>query len=266
MRENKNNNNFAIVIFSYDGYSDLWNPFFKCLTTFWSESNKIRKYLITNHKTYKFENLEVIKTGEEKTWSEKVYNSLQKVKEDNILVFLEDYFIGEKVDDNKVNEAYKYFFNNKLSYLRIKNTPKSKGKDIFNKISKNQRYGVNLQLSFWNKTILSDILKDKKISAWEFEKLYNDDELIENNDFFYSSRNDLINIQNGVIKGLWYPPTIEYYLNKSIDIKMGSTRRIMNKKEYRKYRNRSIISKIIPDWIIKLVKPILKVIGFKFTT
>lgn len=260
------NNDFAIVILSYDGYSDLWESFFKCLETFWNESTEIKKYLVTNTKTYNFENLEVIQTGEEKTWSEKVFRALEKITEPNILVFLEDYFIGDKVDNNEINEAYKFFNSNKLSYLRIKNTPKSKRGKSFNRINTKQRYGVNLQLSFWNKEVLSNILNNKKISAWEFEKIHNDESLIDNKDLFYSSKKDLINIQNGVIKGLWYPQTIKYFLKKHIDIKNGSTRKIMNTREYKKYRNRDILSKIIPDWVIKIVKPILKKIGFKFTT
>ena len=54
---------FGIVVASFDGYSDLWDPFFDLYFDKWN--NESRTYLINNTKVYKRENVSVIHTGVE---------------------------------------------------------------------------------------------------------------------------------------------------------------------------------------------------------
>lgn len=77
--------NAAVVIVSFDGYNDLWDTFFECYFKFW-KNNHLKTYLITNNLKPFYDNVEVIQTGDEVSWSRRVKTALEKIKEDNLLV------------------------------------------------------------------------------------------------------------------------------------------------------------------------------------
>lgn len=258
-------NDFVVVVVSFDGYSDIWDSFFNQFFENWPITNQ-KIYLINNQMNYTDERVKVINTGKEKTWSEKVRNGLSYVKEKNVILFLEDYLIANKIELVGLINSMSFFNAMQLEYLRLVNIPKIKGNEDFIQIKSNKIYGINLQLAIWNRDILIKNLMVSDYSAWEFEKKCNDKEIKINYYKAYTVKKNFINIKNGVIKGKWYPKTVKFFESKGIKIMEESKRGIMSFKETTRYELKSYISKVLPDRIQLIIKKILKFIGFKFVT
>ena len=109
------NSKFAIVIASFDGYGDLWEPFFDIFFKMWEDSKKYRIYLINNTLKPVINNVTIINTGKEVSWSRKMKNGLDQIEEDNILLFLDDYFIANNADSKIMKKTINYFISNQLT-------------------------------------------------------------------------------------------------------------------------------------------------------
>lgn len=256
----------AIVVVTFDGYSDLWDSYFDNLDFFWG-NRQFKTYLINNKLKYYRKNVNVINTGEEKSWYEKVINGLKNVLEDNIILLFEDYYLGEKVDQEFLSKLVSEFNDKDYQYLRLTNIPAKKFKSTVYKIKKNQRYGVNLQAAIWEKNEFISLTTDISKSAWEIEAHLN--KILKNellNKKYYALSKNCLNVKNGVIQGKWYPPTLQYFSNLGFELNKDSSRKIMSKREVRKYNRKQFIVKIIPNWIINMMKPMLKKLRFKFIT
>lgn len=81
------NNKMAIIVSSFDGYSDLWDNFFFCLNKFWKDC-PYSIYLINNFLKPKIKNVYILNTGKEIDWKNRMLKALKEVKEDYILLML----------------------------------------------------------------------------------------------------------------------------------------------------------------------------------
>lgn len=98
------NSKVAILVNSCDLYESAWDPFFRLLNIQWSDC-PYKIYLNTEYKDYNCDFLDVntIKTGDEKTWTERVKKVLEEIDSEYILFMLEDFFLLEKVDQEKLD-------------------------------------------------------------------------------------------------------------------------------------------------------------------
>ena len=150
---------------------------------------------------------------------------------------LDDYYIGEKVNNHLIQEIFEIFIQNNMKFLKmnINSTPiKIVSENLVNfpyikKIPKALEYGISLQPAIWNKEYFLNILGDQDYSAWEFEKKqlmnvdFNSKEYIK--DCYLDFRN-ILNIHNFVIKG--YIVRKEYnYFKKNYIFQSGFERKKM---------------------------------------
>ena len=90
-----------VLIMSSDGYEDCWKPF----------SILYNKYFPNNYKTYIVTETKICpyfdtikKTG---AWTKRLKEALQELDSEYVLLMLDDYFIHDKVDNNKIKECLK---------------------------------------------------------------------------------------------------------------------------------------------------------------
>lgn len=257
---------YAVVIISFDGYRDVWNTFFECYEKFWNDRS-FNTYLVTNNYVPQYNNVQVITTGDEKSWSFRVRTALNQIPEENVLVLLEDYFLCENVDDKKVNEIYREFINQELDYLRVIPIPfeyKHKQKGIY-PLDDKFVYGVNLQAAFWKKTYLKKLLFEDDFSAWEFEARQKSDSRQKIQGRCATLNYVGLNYLNGVIQGKWYPQTIKQMKNLGIVIPTQKRKIIKHRKLFLMDLQNWMLHHI-PRKIIKKCKPLFRKIGFKFVT
>lgn len=267
-------NDVAILVTSFDGYSDLWNNFFKIFSIYWKDCN-IKIYLSTNNLDYKNDmfDVDVLKTGNETNWKERMLKILDNISERYIIIFLEDYFLGKKVNNFDIWEIIEFMKNNNILMYRLANYPKQNPKkgNVWNgkaaEIYKDKRYGVNFQCSIWNKKHLRKLIRLMNgVTCWDFEYMFLNKALNARHEiytYYLADVRNLLNVQNGVLHGKWIPATRRFYEKEKIELDYG-TRDFMNTKAVIK-RNIYIVGrKIVPDSFNYKVKKILKKFGMKF--
>lgn len=256
----------AVVIISFDGYKDIWDTFFKCYFKYWKNCH-IKTYLITNNELPSFYDVEIIPTGEEISWSHRVRMALNNIKEDNLLVLLEDYFFYENINDEKIQTFFRVFQEKNYDYLRLMPIPpeyKKKKNNIY-PLDPSFIYGVNLQAAIWKKDYLLKLLYDDDFSAWEFEARQKMDSKFRIQGNCMTLNYIGLNYLNGVVQGKWYPRTIRELSKRGIVIPINN-RPIIKKRSLIVMDMKNWLLHHIPKNMIKRLKPIFSKFGYKFVT
>ena len=164
----------AIAIFSFDGYADLWGPFFDAWFKFWPDC-PYPIYLQTNSLTFEHPNVNCIKVGPDQDWSTSAQIFLSEVVEKHILVVMEDYILIREVDSNRIDNILRYVIENKIGCFRLFASP---GPDmelagcmqgeLVGEISLDADYRVSLQAAIWDKEVLHNLIVPGE-SAWSLE-------------------------------------------------------------------------------------------------
>ena len=262
-----NNEDMAIAVISFDKYSDIWDIFALCINRFW-KSRGYKTYLVTNEAHPVYDGIEIVKTGKEISWSHRVRIALETIKEEYIMLLLEDYLISEKVDDAKVAEALKYMKENNLDYLRIAPIPvikKRKRGEFATAITSVMIYGVNLQAAIWKRSYLFKTLDSGDFSAWEFEARQKFGEPTRIDGDCRAANDYIIHYLNGIIQGKWYIKSIDALASLGIEVPLGK-RSVMTEKDMRRENTRNFFLHHLPPAVIRALKPIAKKLGFKFVT
>ena len=259
--------NLAIVIDSFDEYSDIWPYFFRIFNKYWTDC-KYPLYLVTNNKTY--EGANVIKTGDEIDWVTRTKYAIESLDTKYVLLLLEDYFIGKHVDSIEFDKLLSFVNDMDVKYLRLTNVPRSRfSKDNLFELYSDEEYAINLQASIWEKDYLLELLNSVNGNAWDFEVnlLKN---AVESSVHVpmkgcYGVKKDPLKIRNGVLKGKWYPMTIIYYKLRNINI-LCDSRKILPFWQYIRYITMSWLRNHIPYSLRKFLKKIAVKIGVKFVS
>ena len=164
--------NIAIVVMSCDSYSDLWDGFFETKERFWKDC-PFNTYLVTNNKQCDLKHAVSIKCGDEFNWVGRLRECLKTIKEDTIILMLEDYYISNYVDQKEVESLVDFLSQENVSYCKLETRgtkfPKKYKKDYIRLITPDIRYGMSLITSVWKKSFLLDVLGEDDYTAWEFE-------------------------------------------------------------------------------------------------
>lgn len=167
----------AVLVLSFDGNRDMWQPFFRFFTRYWQDC-PYPIYLVVNEFDFEFPNIKVVKTGPASNWSAELKTALSQINEKNLIVFLEDYFIYDRVDNELIDRAIGLMDSYNADYIRLGTFPK-RYKSLwpavplpahpgFHKVQSVAKYLINLQVSIWKKDVLQGILVDGE-SPWDFE-------------------------------------------------------------------------------------------------
>ncbi len=191
---------YTIVVASCDSYEPLWPAFFRRFFKYWPEPHP-QIVLITNNKSPKIDNVNIIKVGNEKNWSGGLLNGLSKIEDEYIFLLLDDIFIDKKIKIDQLNYLTKFIEEKKINYLNTKGLPYPRGKKIeknIREVVQGSHYRASLCNAFWNKNILSSLLKDGE-SPWEFEvNGTKRSEVITN---FFGTNYPLIEFKHVVVRG-----------------------------------------------------------------
>ncbi len=191
----------AILVVSCDNYSDVWPPFFELYLRFWPDC-PFNTYLVSNMKEFSAHGVKTLPVGEDISWSDNLKNALTLIREQYVLVWIDDLFLLQQVDTSLVQEVVNEFIAKDGNYLRLNPTVRA---DLpfnryFGVVSAGTIYRTSTVMSLWKKTVLSDLLVAGE-SAWDFEVMgtVRSDKL----NGFYATWQNMFNVLNGVIKGKW---------------------------------------------------------------
>lgn len=219
MLNSNQNSNMAILVVSCDKYSDLWEPFFELLEIYWPDCH-YSVYLGTNQKKVQRNNVTTICIGEDKSWSDNIAKMLAVIKEQYVLLLLEDFFLEQRVDTKKINGLLEIVKEKEIDCLRL--CPEPPAKKIMNRefmigeISFKAPYVISTQPSIWRKTALLSLLHEG-YSAWDFEKK-NSEAIKKMKKILkiWGCNDYVIKRHNGVERGKYYTSTLELFKQNNI--------------------------------------------------
>lgn len=160
----------SIIIYSSDGYSDCWDPFFKLLQRYFPLDDSYEIILSTNLKDYSYPGLNIITmaNGMDVPWSKRLQLSIERAKNELILLIGDDFFLLSKVDKILFDQQLDIINNNDaVDHIRLLykpgkfNTEKSSIAGL-DKIAKNTRYRFLYAPSLWKKSVLQKYIFDNE--------------------------------------------------------------------------------------------------------
>lgn len=242
---NNYNKDMSILVLSCDKYKDLWDHFFSLKEMFWNDCS-FNTYLVNNDEKYQRGNVNVINCGNELNWVGRLKKALTVIDTPYVCMFLDDFFIKEKVDNEHIIDLVSICKSQYVSYLNMLDPygrlGRIKDKQFFLNdfvvIPKHQKYGVSTSVGIWDCNYLKSKLKNDDDSAWQFEIDLCKEALSEDglSGLLLFDTKKSVNVTEipVVIQGKYYPKAISYFdsLGYTIDVR---NRSIMNWREVLKY-------------------------------
>lgn len=240
-----------ILIMSCDKYDDCWQPFSTLYNKYFS--NNYKTYIVTETKDCEYFDT-IKKTG---AWTKRLREALQDLDSDYVLLMLDDYFIRNKVDNERIEYALNNFedntawFNFEKAY-DLNDTPSQyKGfKKRNNGICK-----TSCQAGIWNREKLIELL-NVNCSPWEWERL----NISLDYDYYINSEDYIIDYgfkvgDFSIVGGKWSEEIVPFFEKENIKIDY-------NKRGFMDLQNiKKKFSIIIPNynndsWIEKTIKSV----------
>ena len=252
MNKNKYSSKIGLLVISCDNYSDLWTPFFEFFNESWPDC-PYKVHLLSNKLDFKSNyNVEVIKVGDDNSWSDNVIIALNQMQEfDYVFLLLEDMLLNRKVDNKKINKLFSNFFELDGNYLSLLNEPKptKSFNEHFGVIEPLALYRSTATATLWKKDVLKSLLVSGE-SAWSFEK--NGSRRSDKFPNFFTVYSDQIIWINGVIKNKWTYKAVKELNKKNIKV------------DYSKRQSISLSVTIYQEFYLIIRSLILKIIPFKY--
>lgn len=165
----------TIVFCSCDAYSDLWENFFKLLKKYWPEYDG-EIILNTETKAFQYDGFRIsspLNCGDDVSWSDRLSLSLKRVQTPYILIFLDDFYLKNKVNHVEFLKTLGYMKTNQdivsITYLKEPGG-KKEVQDLEGFMDRAQfaLYKMTAHITLYRTEYLQKILKNNE-SAWEFE-------------------------------------------------------------------------------------------------
>lgn len=190
-----------MVVVSCDRYHDLWGPSLAQLLTV-NIANGSPIYLVSNFKNANIDDIKTIKIGEDLSWTENLNNALKVVKEEYLLILVDDFFVYDVAKEFNFLEIPRIMKTLNASHLKFHNAPVAKNNTQDSKFvgyNKGETYSVSV-CGFWKKNVLEELSECQK-DAWTFEIEASKD--FENIGDSYSYKEPPFHFYNLVEKGKW---------------------------------------------------------------
>lgn len=168
-------NKCALLVSTSNDYSTTWYPYFELIKRYW-KNRPLKVYLNTETKEYHDDEFEVINivNGKEKTWSERLFYSLEKIDEEYVFFSLEDFFLLGEVKDDIIEKCLSWMEENEqIAVCRF--IPSNYDNLVYNekyepfRIATNKTpYRLETQFALWRKKDLMSFI-DLRENPWQFE-------------------------------------------------------------------------------------------------
>ena len=193
----------AILVSSYDAYSDLWPPYFAAFQRNWPDC-PYPVYLLSNNKTFPDPAVKSIRVGGVKAWPESIRLALNQIPEEFVLLLLEDLFIVSRMDTKRFEQLTAWIEEQRPACVRLQPARGMvpSGFPGICMLPPGIPYRSSTVLSLWRKDVLLDLLRPGE-SIWEFEVVGS----IRTDKYpdFYVTEQNYVHYIHGVIRGKWVP-------------------------------------------------------------
>ena len=164
----------AIVISSCDLYKDCWLPIIHSFQKYWPDC-PFPLYIISNHESLDEKGINFIKVGKHMGFGSNMKKALQVIEEDYVILFLEDFFLKESVDNKIVISHLEHCIKESIDYLKIDyhdiiyRDELRLGTSIYCANPLDIKYSLNAAIAIWRREALQSLCVEG-FSAWDFER------------------------------------------------------------------------------------------------
>jgi hypothetical protein len=170
----------TVLIMSCDKFSDTWEPFFKCYNKYYP--NHPNTFICTEKEICPY--FKTIKA--EGAWTHRLKYALEQIKDDHVLLMLDDFFIRSKVDLKRINEALEMMQgDDRIACINFELGYKGTGADWVRRKPR-EPYLNSCQCSIHDRLKLIERLQ-KPQTPWEWET-----SVLDSEDHFYINDKELI--------------------------------------------------------------------------
>lgn len=236
------NNKITMLILTYDGFSELWEPLICVYRRLWS--NTPSKIMITNNEiTIDGLQCAYSNIANEKSWSDNLYRSLEKIDTEYVFCVFDDCFPRKNINFNDVDKLIEECIGRNFDYMRLHNSPNNGHyyNSRLNKLDGDLEYKTSLNFTVVKVSVLKKLLNLKE-NAWEYEK--NSIARAEEYKEFYVVSKKVIYYYNLVVKGR-YNPLVKKKIESDFGIELKIWKiKVMSKKEVIKRRLHEILYRL----------------------
>jgi len=231
-----------ILVLSCDMYNDVWDPFFQNYFQKWPDC-PFRVNLVTNEMEYAKYNVHSIKTGKYESWGKNISRACSQLTGMYVLTIFEDLFFSMKIDTDRIVHLVNRFITEDMNYLQLNysssHRPTLIDNDNIGVVLKGTAYRSSAVMTLWKKSILQELLISSE-NAWDFE-VYGA-ERTNKHDKWFASVGYEMPFYNSIVKGKYHPQVIKKL--KKDGIVFSNNRKVMNAREFAKYKLTILRSKI----------------------
>ncbi len=166
----------AVLVCSCDKNEDLWKMFFYYMKQYWKDcgypiylNTESRKYVDS---WFEVKTFGLFPNGDKDRWSYRLRKTLEQMKENYVLILLEDFFLRQKVDRDEISLCLKRMKeNDNIAVFLFDPTPGPNTVseyDRYEKKAKKAPFRMSLQAGLWNKKHLLHFIRDHE-NPWQFE-------------------------------------------------------------------------------------------------
>lgn len=254
----------CVLISSCESFSDLWDENIALLKKNW-QGRPWKTYLLTDEPTDKiYNNINIISAGKDKNFPMRIKYALEKIDSEYILLTLDDYFVIDRIYEEKLSYLVERMESDNIDYLklydrRITNPKKYSPLETITKIDLSKKYAVTLYPAIWKKSFLINSVKDDTM-IWKYEVGLTKYASESNANCMFSC-SGVYNILDVVRKGKVLNKANKYFKKNKISI---GSRPIISRSTEFKLAIMDWASWHMPREAIVFIKKILKKFGFTF--
>ena len=218
----------SVFVHSTDSYSDCWQPLFELIRIYWPDRTA-PLFLNNEFLDYKHPGLEIYNTfvgnasrfDRFHSWSCRFIAGLKQVKSPYVLYLQEDYFLSNRVRQEKIDEILEIMEREGLTNVNLQfSTPRKSWRHHpshpdFIEMPQRGGYRLSTSAGIWRVEKLLSYLKPGE-TVWQWER---DGSRRAHNikDSIYFMNPDLYNGQErgiypyhstGIVRGKWYKPAV----------------------------------------------------------
>lgn len=252
-------NDTVILVTSCDAYADAWPAFFDNFYRYWPDC-PYSIYLQTNQLTPVFKGVNVIAIGQDQDWSSNLIETLKRIPAAKVLLLLEDFWIWQPVNTQKMGELSELLDKNIASIRLVpKPAPDEPYLSELGLIRKGSHYRVSFQAGLWRRDVLLQVLLAGE-SAWEAEMEGSKRSVNVSGDFLSIDRipaeNWPIRYLNAIIKRKWTPEAVKVAKERGIQLEFKHRKVCNHYDQLRRNKKFSL-------WVNKLTDFLNKILGEK---
>lgn len=170
----------SILVVSFDGYSDLWSPFFHCFSKYWPDC-PYPVYLGCGDKKYEGSGVQQIFIGKDVDYSSNLLAMLRRIDSPWIVLWTDDFFLDSRVNTEMIRglqfslaaapRELDVVYLDLLQFpLRISPLFSRPTKhDNIHEMPKGAPYRTSLGVTLWRRDFLERFLVPGE-SAWDIER------------------------------------------------------------------------------------------------